>query len=121
MLYIKSPDILAREVCNQCKILVFLTFKVVFFVIPLSIFKKSISSSINLVLSIIDPEMVVRRFLSSMDLPKAHVFCMHNATQVIIVCRTKDLIFTTFSIMTSGFQNFNNYQIFTVINLILDL
>lgn len=66
-----------------------------FFGILPKVFKKSINSSIGLVLSIINLEILLKQFLSSTNLPGAQFFHIHQVAQIVVICKNKGLMLTT--------------------------
>lgn len=67
-----------------------------FFSILLRVFKKSIRYSIDLILAIIYPKIILKQFFSSLNLFRAQSFYIHKMVEVIIVCKNKIFIFTIF-------------------------
>ncbi len=70
--------------------------------------RQSISCSISFSLTIIDSEVVLRKFLGPADLTRAQAFCIHELTEVIIVSKDKDLVFAAFQVVAPSLKGFNN-------------
>ena len=87
---------------------VFGTEGLFFLSIPLRILKQSIGNSICLALTVIDLEVVMRKFLSLADLSETQTFCIHKSTKVVVVNKDKDLMFVIFWIVLLGFKCLNN-------------
>ena len=47
-------------------------------------------------MSIIDAKVVARELLSPTDLSRAQAFCIHKATEVVVVCEDENFVFATF-------------------------
>ena len=75
---------------------VFGTEGVLFLNTFLRISSQGIGSSICLVLTVIDLEVVSRKFLSPADLLGAQTLHVHESTKVIVVYKNEDLVFATF-------------------------
>ena len=58
--------------------------------------RQGISRRICLSLMIIDSKVVSRELLGPTDLTRAQALCIHELTEVIMVNKNKDLVFTTF-------------------------
>ncbi len=58
--------------------------------------RQGISRSISLFLTIIDFEVVSRELLGPADLMRAHILCMYELAEVIMVNKDEDLVFTAF-------------------------
>lgn len=58
--------------------------------------KKNINSSINLILSIINLKIVVKKLLGQINLFRTYVFYFHKLIYIIIIHKYKDLIFIFF-------------------------
>ena len=67
-----------------------------FFGILLRVLQKSICSSIGFTLLIIDAKVVARELLGPTDLSGAQAFCIHEATEVVVVYEDKNLVFAIF-------------------------
>ena len=70
--------------------------------------RQSTSRSICLSLMIIDLEVISRELLGPTDLTRAQAFCIHESTEVIMVNKDEDLIFTLFQIVALSFKGLNN-------------
>lgn len=55
-----------------------------------------INCNISLSLIIIDSEVVLKEFLSPIDLTKTQAFCIYELTKGFMVSKDKDLIFVAF-------------------------
>ena len=62
--------------------------------------------------------MVLRELLGLADLSGAQAFRIHETTEVIVVRKDKNLMFTIFQIVTPRLEGFNNSQKFTVMSLV---
>ena len=58
--------------------------------------KQSISHSISFSLMIINSKVVLRELLGPANLTRALAFYIHELTEVVIVSKNEDLIFTAF-------------------------
>lgn len=67
-----------------------------FFGILLKISRKNISSSISFILIIINLKVVLKQLLNLPNLPKIQFFYIHKAKQIVVICKSKNLIFTIF-------------------------
>ena len=63
---------------------------------PLRVTKKSIGSSVCLVLAIINLEVVTRKFLNPADLSRAQTLCFHELSEVVIVGKNEDFMLRVF-------------------------
>ena len=59
---------------------------------PLRVSRQGIGSSVSLVLTIIDLEVVTREFLSPADLPGAQTLRVHELSKVVIVGKHEDFM-----------------------------
>lgn len=57
---------------------------------------------------VIDLKLVMTELLSPTDLLRAQTFCIHKLIKVIVVGEYKDLSTTTFQLILSSFEDFNN-------------
>lgn len=72
-----------------------LTLKLFYFIkAPLKEVRKSIYSSISLVLLIIYLQMIPQKLLGSSDLTKTQTLSIHKTTKIIIVGWNKNFVFT---------------------------
>ena len=62
----------------------------------LRISKKNISSSIGLMLIIVNPKIVLKQLLSLVDLSKTQAFYIQKVTQFVIVHKNKDFMLIIF-------------------------
>ena len=83
--------------------------------------RQSICSRICLTLAIVNSEMVLRELLGPADLSGAQALCIHETTEVIVVCKDENLMFATFQIVTPRLEDLDNSQKFTVVGLIQSL
>lgn len=58
--------------------------------------RQGVSSSISLLLTIIDFKVVLQEFLTLMDLTRTQTFCIYKSSEVIMVNKDEDLIFIAF-------------------------
>lgn len=78
-LYVKNLDILAKKIYRKYKIWILLIFSIAsFMTFYLRYLKKSINSSINVILVIINSKVILGQFLSSPNLLGAQVFHIHK-------------------------------------------
>ncbi len=70
--------------------------------------KQSISRSISFSLTIIDLEVVLRKFLGSTDLMRAQAFYIYELTEVVMVSKDKDLVFAALKVVTLNLKSLNN-------------
>ena len=79
------------------KDLAILSLELIFFILaPLRKPRQSICSCIRLTLAIVDSEMVSRELLGLADLFGAQALRIHETTEVIVVRKDENLMFTTF-------------------------
>lgn len=90
-----------------------------FFSIIFHISRKNISSSMGLILIKLNSRIVSKIPLSSKDLSTALAFHITKAMQVVMIYKNKNIMLTTFQIMASGLESFNNSQKFVIISFIL--
>ncbi len=83
--------------------------------------RQGISRSISLFLTIIDLEVVSRELLGPTDLTKAQAFCMHESTEVIMVSKAEDLIFTALQVVVPSLKNFNDSQELLIVGFVPSL
>ncbi len=83
--------------------------------------RQSISRSISFFLTIINSEVILKELLGPADLMRAQVFCIHELTEVIMVSKDEDLVFTAFQVVAPSFKGFNNSQELLIISLVLSL
>ena len=57
---------------------------------------------------VVDSKIVSRKLLGPTDLSRAQVFCIHEATKVVVVCEDKHFIFAAFQIVMLYFESFDN-------------
>ncbi len=76
---------------------------------------KSVSSSVCLVLAIIDPEVVSRELLSSPSLSGAQALRIHESPEVVVVSKDEDLVFAAFWVVGPSLEGFNDSQELTVV------
>ena len=65
--------------------------------------------------------MVLRELLGPADLSGAQALCIDETTEVIVVCKDKNLMLATFQIVTPYLEDLNNSQKLTVVGLVLCL
>lgn len=70
---------------------------------------------------VINSKIVSREFLGLLNLSGAQVLYIHEPTEVVIVREHKNFMLTTFKIMPSGFQSFNNGQKLSIIGFVSSL
>ncbi len=80
---------------------------------------KSVSSSVCLVLAIIDPEVVSRELLSSPNLSRAQALRIHESPEVVVVRKNEDLVFAAFWVVGPSLEGFNDSQELTVVSFVL--
>ena len=91
------------------KDLTILNMKLIFFILAsLEESWQSVSSCICLALVIIDLKMVLREFLGAMDFLGAQTFCIHETTEIIVVCKDKNFMFAAFQVVVPSLECFNN-------------
>ena len=65
--------------------------------------------------------MVLREFLSPMDLFKAQALYIHKTTKVVIVYKDKHFMLVAFQIVTLYFEDFDNSQKLAIMDLVSSL
>lgn len=70
---------------------------------------------------IINSKIVVRQHLYPLILTRTKTLCIYKTIKVVIVDEDKDLVFTTFLVVPSSFESFNNSQKLTVMSFVLNL
>lgn len=63
----------------------------------------------------------MRKLLDLADLMRAQAFDIHQSTEIIIVGKDENLIFTAFQVVIPSFQGFNNSQKFLILSFISSL
>ena len=58
--------------------------------------KDCVCYSICFILIIIDLKIVMKKLLSLIDLTKAQTICIHDLSEIIMVNKNKNLVFTAF-------------------------
>ena len=81
--------------------------------------RQSICSRICLTLAIVDLEMVLRELLGPANLSGVQALCIHETTEVIVVCKDENLMLATFQVVIPRLEGFNNSQKLTVVGLLL--
>ena len=74
----------------------------------LRILRQGIGSSVSLVLTIIDPKVVTREFLSPADLSGAQILCVHEPTKVVMVDKHKAFMSRALQIILPGLKSLND-------------
>ena len=64
--------------------------------ILLKVLEQGINSSIIIVLSGIDPEVIPRQLLCQTDLSKAQAFCIHEVLNIVLVCKHENFMLAVF-------------------------
>ena len=70
--------------------------------------RQSICSRIRFNLAIVDFEMVLRELLGPADLSGAQALCIHETTEIIMVCKDKNLMLTAFQVVAPSLECFND-------------
>ncbi len=83
--------------------------------------RQGINYGINLSLMVIDLEVVLRELLGPADLAKARTLHIHELTEVVIISKDKDLMFTAFQVVASSLKIFKNSQEFMIVSLVPSL
>ncbi len=83
--------------------------------------KQGIRHSISLFLTIIDLEVVLRELLSLADLMRVQAFCIHESTEIIIVSKDEDLVFTTLQVIAPNLKGFNDSQKLLIVSFVPSL
>lgn len=94
------------------------------FFLGLACFKKSrwgICYSICLFLTIIDLEVISRKFMRHADLTRTHIICIHELLEIIMISRDKNLIFTSFQVVAPSFKSPNDIQKLLLIGFVMYL
>lgn len=89
-----------------------------FFSILLKISKKDIRRSISLIFTVINLKMIPRQLLRLLNLPGTQVFYIHEVAKIVMICKNKNFIFTTFEVIWLGLEGFRNNHQLIVISLI---
>ena len=64
--------------------------------IPLGISRQDISSSVSLVLTIVDSKVIMRELLGPADLSGAHILHVHEPTEIVMVGEYEHLMLEAF-------------------------
>ncbi len=83
--------------------------------------KQSISRSISFSLTIIDLEVVLRELLGLADLIRAKAFCIHKSTEVIMINKDENLVFSALQVVAPSLKDFNDSQELLIVNFIPNL
>ena len=70
---------------------------------------------------IIDLEMVSREFFGLIDLLGAYTLCIHETTEVVVICKNENFILAAFQIVTPCFEGFDNSQKLAIVGLVSSL
>ena len=70
--------------------------------------QQGISSCVGLTLTVINPEVILREFLSPANLTRAQTLCVHKLSKVIMIGENKNFVFAVFKRMLPSFKSFNN-------------
>lgn len=70
--------------------------------------KLGVRSSISFFLTMNNSKMVLKKFLSPLNLSKVQIFCIYKFTKIIFVSQNKDLVFKRLQVLSSSFKAFNN-------------
>lgn len=65
--------------------------------------------------------LLLRELLGPVVLSRAQVFCIHEVAKVVVACKNKNLMLTTFEVVSPSFENFNNGQKPTIVGFVLRL
>ena len=65
--------------------------------------------------------MITKELLGLLDLIKAQAFCIHESTQVVVVCKNKKLLFVPLQVVAPSCKGFNNSQKLLVMSLVAGL
>ena len=57
---------------------------------------------------IINLKMVIKKLLGSLDLVRTQAFCIHELTEIVVVSKNKDLIFTDLQVVVLNLEYSNN-------------
>ena len=79
-----------------------------FFCTLLRVLRQGISSPISLALTIVDLEVVLRKFLGPADLSAAQALCLHKPTEVVVVGEYEHLMLRPFKIVPPSLDGFND-------------
>lgn len=63
---------------------------------PLKEVKKCIYSSIYFVLTVVNPKMILGKFLDPPDLTRPQTLCIHESKKVVVVSQDIDFVFAAF-------------------------
>ena len=66
-------------------------------------------------------ELITRELLGPPDLSRAQVLYIHKLTEVVMVCKDKDLVFAAFQVVAPSFKDFNNGQELLIESLVSGL
>lgn len=80
-----------------------------FFSILLKISREDISNSISFALAIIEPKIILWQLLSLSNLSRAQALYIHEAIEIVMVRKIKDLMFAILEIIPPGLKDLNNY------------
>ena len=75
--------------------------------------KQSISSSIRLILTIIDPKVIPRELLGPANLVRAQAHYIYESTEVIAISQHKGFVLTAFKVMP--LEGLNNGQELSIV------
>lgn len=64
--------------------------------------------------------MLLKELLGLANLTKAQLFCIYELTNIIIVYKYQNLIFTACQLMMLGFKSFNKYFYFLKFDFLLE-
>lgn len=62
--------------------------------------------------------MILRKFLDLLNFSETQAFCIHKLILVIMMRKTKNLVFVIFQIVVSNLNDFNNNQKLSIISFV---
>ena len=71
-------------------------------------FRQKICRRICLILAIIDLKVVLRKLLSPANLSGAQTLCIYKTTEIVIVCKDKNLMLVAFQVVAPSLEYLNN-------------
>lgn len=80
--------------------------------------KQGISCNISFSLTIIDFEVVSRKFLCLVDLRKTRTFCIHESAKIIIINENEELVFVVLQVVVPNLKSFNNNQKLLIVGFV---
>ena len=65
--------------------------------------------------------MITKELLGPSDLARAQLLCIHESTEIVVVCKDVNLVFAAFKLVMPSLKGLNNNQELLIIGLVAGL